>query len=84
MVALFQRCRAQSLPHILPVHGSSHLHSDGQVSALDSEVKSRLLVLHKVKGDLRISFLLQVANDALSHEVRGPDDLKDLVVVLAD
>ena len=36
-----------------------------------------------MQGDLRVSLLLQVADDALPDEITAPDDLQDLVVVLS-
>lgn len=84
VVARLERRAGKLVPYILPVDRLSHLERDLQVSTLDSEVEARLLILDEMEGDLGVSLLLQVADNALSDEVGGTDDLQDLVVVLAN
>lgn len=55
-----------------------------EIAAFDSKVESRLGVLDEVKGNLRVSLLLQVSNNALSNQVAASDDLQNLVIVLSD
>lgn len=84
MVALFESCSAQSSPNVFPINFSSHFNRDLQVSALDGKIESGLWVLDKVKSDLWVTLLLQVANDTLSDKVTASDDLKNLVIVFAN
>jgi hypothetical protein len=81
VVALLERCSSKAVPYIFPVHCSSHLQSNLQVSTLDSEVESSLLILHKVKCDLGVTLLLQISDDALSDEITVSDDLENFIVV---
>ena len=83
VVALLERSSTKPVPHVLAVDLPRHLSRDLQVAALDRKVESGLGVLHEVQRDLRVSLLLEVADDGLSHEVAVSDDLQDLVVILA-
>jgi hypothetical protein len=84
MVALLQCGCTKSGPHILPVDLSGHLGCHLQVAAFDGEIESGLRILDKVEGNLGVSLLLQVPDNALTDEIAAADDLKHLVVVLSD
>lgn len=83
MVTLLQSRRAKPVPHILPIHRPRHLQRDLQIPTLDRKIESGLLVLDKVERNLGIPLLLKVGDNALTDEVRVPDDLEDLIVVFA-
>lgn len=82
VVPLLQRLRCKSVPKLLLPNRLSGLERDIEIPAFDSEVKARVLILDKVERNLRVPFLLEVCNNALSDQVRGPDDVQDLVVVV--
>ena len=84
MITLFERRCAQSRPCVLAVDSARHLQSNRQITALDSQVKSSLLVLDEMQSDLWISLLLQISDNALTDQVRRANDLQDLVIVFAD
>lgn len=83
MISLLQRSSSKSIPNFIPIYRPSHLQSDLQVSAFNSEIKSRLLVLNEVKCDLGISLLLEVSDNALPDQIGVSDDLEDLIVILS-
>ena len=70
VIALFQRSCTQTFPNILSVDGPSHFERHGEVATFDCEIEAGLLVLHKVESDLGVSFLLEIADDALTDKVR--------------
>ncbi len=84
MVALLQSLFSQPLPELGLVDCFGLLRSDGKVTTFDSEIESGRRVLNEVQSDLGVSFFLQVADNALTDEVAGADDLENLVVVLAN
>ena len=83
MVALLECGRTKTVPDILSVNCAGHLGGDGKVAALDGKIESRLGVLDEMKGDLGVTLLLQVSDNALTNKVTAADDLQDLVVVLS-
>lgn len=63
------------VPNLLFVKSLGHLQRDLQVSTLNSQVESGLLILDEMESDLGISLLLEVTNNTLSDEVGSSDDL---------
>lgn len=84
MVALLESLSSQSVPAVLFPDSLRGLERDIQISALYRKVKPSVLVLDEMQGNLGIALLLQVCNDALSHEIAGPDNVQHFVVVVAD
>ena len=84
MVPLLQSLLRQPIPTLRPVHSPRHLHRDFQIPTLDRQIEPRILILHKMERNLRESLLLEVGDDALAEQVRRPDEVQDLVVVVPD
>jgi hypothetical protein len=84
VISLLQRLSSKPVPNILPVHRSSHLERDREVSTLDCQIESRVLVLHEMERNLGVPLFLQIPNDALPDQIGRSDNLQHLVVVLAD
>lgn len=64
MVTLLQRLLSQTSPVVLAVDSLGHLERDIEVPALDSKVKPRRLVLHKVEGNLKSQTVSKAGDDA--------------------
>lgn len=83
MVALFQSLLSQTVPALFAVQSFGCVESDLEVAALNGEVESSRLVLHKVQSNLGVAFLGEVGDDALTNEVGRFDDVQDFLIVAA-
>lgn len=84
VVTLAKSSNTKAVPALLIIQHLSSLEGNGNVSTLQGKVKTGLLILDEMKGDLWEALLLQVGDDGLSDEVGFPHHLQHVVVSLLD
>lgn len=84
VVTMCKSFGSQSAPEVGTVQLPGHLDGHRQVSALQSQIETGLRVLNELQGNLWVSLLLQIRNDALTNQARSLDDLKHLIIVALD
>lgn len=85
LVVTVRQCfRSKAAPELGSVQFLCHFNGNLEVTTFKRKLEPSLRILDELQSDLRVAFLLQVRDDALSDEAGSLDDLEHLVIIPLD
>ena len=82
VVSLSERLNSEFVPAFIVVEFGCAFERDSDVSTFECEAELDLWVLYEMQCDFGVSFLVQVCDDALTHQFLALHDLQHFAILV--